>query len=220
MASYRRGWLIRSMLYPCSSACTTHLKAKRKPVVCWGMPRLGFAPVEYLSGRFPTQSSCSCGWIRYPQIRQGSRSGIRCTLSSLRHVIHVRSTATGIHSSSKTRWRMCRSISFAGKILSGAFIHLSRCPDRTPIDISRLAEEYNLYPVYKKEFHEVFEEFHEHTEFRSLLQKMNVVDANGETEMDEDQWEAASKSSLTFEFCFSLLIDTIDIYIAFAMQKR
>ena len=97
---------------------------------------------------------------------------------------------------------------------------LSRCPDRTPIDISRLAEEYNLYPVYKKEFHEVFEEFHEHTEFRSLLQKMNVVDANGETEMDEDQWEAASKSSLTFEFCFSLLIDTIDIYIAFAMQKR
>jgi len=66
----------------------------------------------------------------------------------------------------------------------------------------RLAEEYNLYPVYKKEFHEVFEEFQEHKEFRSLLQKMNVVDANGETEMDEDQWEAAN------------------IYIAFAMQKR
>jgi mRNA (guanine-N7-)-methyltransferase len=70
--------------------------------------------------------------------------------------------------------------------------------ERTLIDISRLAEEYNLHPIYKKEFHEVFEEFQEHNEFRSLLQKMNVVDANGETEMDEDQWEAASTSSPAF----------------------
>ena len=80
---------------------------------------------------------------------------------------------------------------------------LPQCLKRTLIDISRLAEEYNLYPVYKKEFHEVFEEFHEHPEFRSLLQRMNVVDTNGETEMDEDQWEAASTSSpaLCCRFC-------------------
>jgi mRNA (guanine-N7-)-methyltransferase len=58
--------------------------------------------------------------------------------------------------------------------------------------ISRLAEKYNLHPVYKKEFHEVFEEFHEHSDFKPLLQRMKVVDANGETEMNEDQWEAAS----------------------------
>jgi mRNA (guanine-N7-)-methyltransferase len=66
----------------------------------------------------------------------------------------------------------------------------------------QLAEKYDLYPLYRKEFHDVFEEFHEHSEFRPLLQRMNVVDANGETEMDEDQWEAAN------------------IYIAFAMEKR
>jgi hypothetical protein len=60
---------------------------------------------------------------------------------------------------------------------------------------TRLAAEYGLYPVYKKEFHEVFEEFQEHAEFKPLLQRMNVIDANGETEMDEGQWEAASTSS-------------------------
>ena len=52
-----------------------------------------------------------------------------------------------------------------------------------------------MHPIYKKEFHEVFEEFQEHPEFKPLLQRMNVIDANGETEMDEKQWEAASGSS-------------------------
>ena len=61
--------------------------------------------------------------------------------------------------------------------------------------VSRLAAEYGLHPFYKKEFHEVFEEFQEHPEFKPLLQRMNVIDANGETEMDEDQWEAASTLS-------------------------
>jgi mRNA (guanine-N7-)-methyltransferase len=61
--------------------------------------------------------------------------------------------------------------------------------------VSRLAAEYGLHPFYKKEFHEVFEEFQEHSEFKPLLQRMNVIDANGETEMDEDQWEAASTLS-------------------------
>ena len=41
----------------------------------------------------------------------------------------------------------------------------------------------------------MFEEFQEHPEFKPLLQRMNVIDANGETEMDEKQWEAASGSS-------------------------
>lgn len=59
---------------------------------------------------------------------------------------------------------------------------------------SRLAAEYGLHPIYKKEFHEVFEEFQEHAEFKPLLQRMNVIDSNGETEMDEGQWEAASTS--------------------------
>ncbi|KAJ8455074.1 hypothetical protein ONZ51_g12655 [Trametes cubensis] len=66
----------------------------------------------------------------------------------------------------------------------------------------QLAAEYDLHPVYKKEFHEIFEEHHEHEEFGQLLQRMHVVDADGESQMDEDQWEAAN------------------IYIGFALEKR
>ncbi|KAM5542557.1 hypothetical protein V8D89_003518 [Ganoderma adspersum] len=66
----------------------------------------------------------------------------------------------------------------------------------------QLASEYGLHPVYKKEFHQVFEEFHEQPEFAPLLQRMHVVDANGESQMDEDQWEAAN------------------IYVGFAFEKR
>ena len=57
----------------------------------------------------------------------------------------------------------------------------------------RLADEYDLVPVYMKEFHEVFAENDEHPEFGPLLQNMKVVDSNGESQMDEDQWEAASE---------------------------
>lgn len=55
-----------------------------------------------------------------------------------------------------------------------------------------MAAGYDLYPVYKKEFHQVFEEHHEHAEFGPLLQRMRVVDKDGESQMDEDQWDAAS----------------------------
>lgn len=43
----------------------------------------------------------------------------------------------------------------------------------------------------------MFEEFQDHSEFKPLLQKMNVIDANGETEMNDEQWEAASTLSLS-----------------------
>ncbi|KAL7283075.1 hypothetical protein ACG7TL_002499 [Trametes sanguinea] len=66
----------------------------------------------------------------------------------------------------------------------------------------QLAAEYGLYPVYKKEFHDIFEEHHEHGEFGPLLQRMHVVDADGESQMDEDQWEAAN------------------VYIGFAFEKQ
>lgn len=62
----------------------------------------------------------------------------------------------------------------------------------------RMASEYQLRVVYKEEFHDVFAEHHEHPEFGPLLQRMKVVDASGESQMDEDQWEAASKS----QYCF------------------
>ncbi|KAI0075824.1 hypothetical protein K474DRAFT_1357328 [Panus rudis PR-1116 ss-1] len=68
--------------------------------------------------------------------------------------------------------------------------------------LCRLAAEYDLYPTYLKEFHEVFADNQDDKEFGLLLEKMKVVDKNGESQMDEDQWEAAN------------------IYIAFAFEKR
>ena len=59
--------------------------------------------------------------------------------------------------------------------------------------VFRLAAEYGLEPVYKKEFHQVFEEHQDNPEFAQLLQRMHVVDSNGESHMDEDQWDAASE---------------------------
>jgi len=66
----------------------------------------------------------------------------------------------------------------------------------------QMAAEYKLHPVYKEEFHQVFDEHQEHPEFGPLMERMKVVDSNGESSMDEDQWEAAN------------------IYIAFAFEKR
>ncbi|EGO21512.1 hypothetical protein SERLADRAFT_351066 [Serpula lacrymans var. lacrymans S7.9] len=66
----------------------------------------------------------------------------------------------------------------------------------------QLAAEYGLHPIYKEEFHQVFAEHQDHEEFGPLMVRMKVVDANGESAMDEDQWEAAN------------------IYIAFAFEKR
>ncbi|KAI6028341.1 guanine-N(7)-methyltransferase [Pisolithus orientalis] len=64
-----------------------------------------------------------------------------------------------------------------------------------------LAAEYALYPIYKEEFHQIFAEHRDEEEFKSLMLRMKVVDANGESAMDEEQWEAAN------------------IYIGFAFEK-
>jgi len=55
-----------------------------------------------------------------------------------------------------------------------------------------MAEDYKLKLIYKKEFHEAFLENQEDPEFHSLMVKMKVMDTNGESSMDEAQWEAAS----------------------------
>jgi len=65
-----------------------------------------------------------------------------------------------------------------------------------------MATEYGLDLKYKEEFHEVFEEHQEHPEFGPLMVRMKVMEANGESSMNEDQWEAAN------------------IYIAFAFEKK
>jgi mRNA (guanine-N7-)-methyltransferase len=56
-----------------------------------------------------------------------------------------------------------------------------------------MAADYGLHPVYKEEFHQVFEEHQDHPEFKPLLVRMKVVDNEGASAMDEDQWEAASE---------------------------
>lgn len=66
--------------------------------------------------------------------------------------------------------------------------------------IYRLAEEYGLRLVYKSEFHSVYQDFQEEKEFADLLVRMKVVNAEGESAMDEDQWEAASTLRCPFLF--------------------
>ena len=60
----------------------------------------------------------------------------------------------------------------------------------------RLARDYGLHLLYKKEFHDIFDAEKDHKEYGPLLQRMKVVTADGESQMDEDQWEAASMSQI------------------------
>jgi mRNA (guanine-N7-)-methyltransferase len=59
-----------------------------------------------------------------------------------------------------------------------------------------MASDYGLECVYREEFHQVFNEHQDHPEFRPLMLRMGVMDDQGESAMDEDQWEAASESFL------------------------
>ncbi|KLO05368.1 hypothetical protein SCHPADRAFT_729375 [Schizopora paradoxa] len=63
----------------------------------------------------------------------------------------------------------------------------------------RIASEFNLELQYKSGFHEMYTEHCD--EYGSLLQRMKVIDADGKSQMDEDQWETAN------------------LYIAFAFKK-
>ncbi|KIJ32457.1 hypothetical protein M422DRAFT_213808, partial [Sphaerobolus stellatus SS14] len=65
-----------------------------------------------------------------------------------------------------------------------------------------LAKEYGLNIIYKREFGEVFADEREHPEYGPLLRRMKVVNADGVSDVDEEQWEAAN------------------IYVAFAFRKR
>jgi mRNA (guanine-N7-)-methyltransferase len=78
---------------------------------------------------------------------------------------------------------------------------ISPCPSILTTTCNRLASEFGLHPIFKEEFHQVYAENHERPEFKDLLIKMKVIDSQGVSAMDEDQWEAASK----FEGFFSAL---------------
>lgn len=61
--------------------------------------------------------------------------------------------------------------------------------------------------MYKKEFHDIFQEESGEPEFATLLKKMKVVDEQGESAMDEDQWDAASMSKFTAQSSLNIHID-------------
>ncbi|BEJ14265.1 hypothetical protein CspHIS471_0400320 [Cutaneotrichosporon sp. HIS471] len=65
-----------------------------------------------------------------------------------------------------------------------------------------LAREYGLELVYQKTFNDILQEEQTSREFGPLLGKMGVINENGESAMDADQWEAAN------------------LYMAFAFEKR
>jgi hypothetical protein len=83
--------------------------------------------------------------------------------------------------------------------------------------------------VYKKTFNEVLQEEQGSRDFGPLLGKMGVINAEGESAMTEDQWEAASESALTFSLSnkgglsswpvVSLEL-TADLYMTFAFEKQ
>jgi mRNA (guanine-N7-)-methyltransferase len=58
---------------------------------------------------------------------------------------------------------------------------------------NRLAAEYGLQLVYKKAFNEILSEEQSSRDFGPLLAKMGVLNAEGASNMDEAQWEAASE---------------------------
>lgn len=59
------------------------------------------------------------------------------------------------------------------------------------------SEPFNLEVLYKEEFHTIYNDHQEETEFKQLLSTMKVVDSKGESALDQDQWDAASESLLS-----------------------
>jgi hypothetical protein len=56
-----------------------------------------------------------------------------------------------------------------------------------------LAAEYRLRLIYKKQFNDILTEEAPSRDFGPLLGKMGVLNDQGESMMDGDQWEAASE---------------------------
>lgn len=91
-----------------------------------------------------------------------------------------------------------------------------------------MASESGLRLIYKKAFHEILQEEKDSRDFGPLLGKMGVLNEYGESAMDADQWEAASKclpkkkKSATLQLVENewLIWELItDLYMGFAFEK-
>lgn len=84
-----------------------------------------------------------------------------------------------------------------GTTLSRAYSSFRFPPTSRPLTIHstaiRLAAEYGLAPRFQANFQTIFAEEQEDPYFSNLLRRMNVMDAEGNAEMDEDQLDAASE---------------------------
>ncbi|QRV97984.1 mRNA cap guanine-N7 methyltransferase [Ceratobasidium sp. AG-Ba] len=68
-------------------------------------------------------------------------------------------------------------------------------------DFQSIALEYGLKSIYRSEFRDLFNKERRDPEYGPLLKTMKVVNARGDSELTEDQWDAAN------------------VYIAFAFEK-
>jgi mRNA (guanine-N7-)-methyltransferase len=104
------------------------------------------------------------------------------------------------------------SIAFEARTPRPAFGHRYRFFLRDAVDdvpeyvvrwqtLVALAAEQGLHPVYHEEFHQVYAEHADHAEYGPLLVRMKVQDAQGESQMDEEQWEAASECAVSVGKC-------------------
>lgn len=100
---------------------------------------------------------------------------------------------------------MCPNSSYFGTTLSSKHL-LFQLGSIGINHLRRLAAEYQLVLKYRKEFHDMFTEFSDHSEFGPLMTRMRVVDDQGDSKMDEEQWEAASKSSAVDHMCFADIV--------------
>jgi len=102
-------------------------------------------------------------------------------------------------SGSRMPWRTCPNSSYFGTTSFGRFSLPFFWSWRAGFNnLPRLAAEYQLVLKYRKEFHDMFTEFSDHSEFGPLMTKMQVIDTQGDSKMDEEQWEAASESNVMY----------------------
>jgi hypothetical protein len=105
---------------------------------------------------------------------------------------------------------MYQSTSFTGTTLSRESTSLLQWGASISNDFHSLAKEYSLLPIYKEEFHNIYTEESEDPDFGQLLKTMKVVDGDGSSAMNEDQWEAASA---LFSSAFVTIADMLQMCI-------
>jgi mRNA (guanine-N7-)-methyltransferase len=81
-----------------------------------------------------------------------------------------------------------------------------------------LAGEYGLKLVYNSTFGDLFFSHKEDPQFKSLMQRMRVVNEFGDSDLDEETWDAASRFSSLLSRRLLLSFWT-DLYVCFAFTK-